>query len=432
MKRPVVYDVTRLVTRALNPTPNGIDRVDFALARHFLSGEGGVALAAAALGPRLAAAEAGLRTLDDIETYWNELRDSSTADGSSTDEMYERLVASLGATPQGPRAPRVARRDWAIVRENWRAMRRWALRLGRPPSEAPAAAVFFNASQFPVHKEWHLRWLDARPDVKPVFFVYDLLPLDAPEFFRPAERDKHRLVMDNIVRRAAGVVVASASVARRFTNYATEKGRGDLPVCVAGLPAAPAFERAAVADPRLADTPYFVFCSTIEPRKNHMLMLDVWRELAEREGVRAPKLVLVGKRGWHNQNVLRMLERCAALRPHVVEASGLSTPAMRRLLAGARAALAPSFAEGFGLPIAEAAACGAPIIASDIEIFREIADDTLDYIDPLDGLGWRDAILDYSAPDSPRRAAALRRITGFPRRDAASFFETIDEFLRAL
>jgi glycosyltransferase involved in cell wall biosynthesis len=148
--------------------------------------------------------------------------------------------------------------------------------------------------------------------------------------------------------------------------------------------------------------------------------------------VRAPKLVLVGKRGWHNQNVLRMLERCAALRPHVVEASGLSTPAMRRLLAGARAALAPSFAEGFGLPIAEAAACGAPIIASDIEIFREIADDTLDYIDPLDGLGWRDAILDYSAPDSPRRAAALRRITGFPRRDAASFFETIDEFLRAL
>ena len=51
LSRPVVYDVTRLVTRALNPTPNGIDRVDFALARHFLTmgGEGSVALACAAL-----------------------------------------------------------------------------------------------------------------------------------------------------------------------------------------------------------------------------------------------------------------------------------------------------------------------------------------------------------------------------------------------
>lgn len=426
MTRPVVYDVTRLVTRALNPTPNGIDRVDFILARHFLSGAGGVALAAAALGPRLAAAEAGLRSLTDIETYWNEFIDFGE------DKIYERLVASLGAAPAGRTAPRIARRDWGVVPENWRAMRRWALRLGRPPSEAPPGAVFFNASQFPVHKEWHLRWLESRPDVRPVFFVADLLPLDAPEFFRPAERDKHRLVMGNIVRRAAGVVVASASVARRVREYAEEQGRRNLSVCVAGLPVAPAFERKALADPRLADTPYFVMCSTIEPRKNHMLLLNVWRELVEREGARTPKLVLVGKRGWHNQNVLAMLERCSALRPHVVEASGLSTPAMRRLLAGARAALAPSFAEGFGLPIAEAATSGAPIIASDIETFREIAANSLDYVDPLDGPGWRDAILAYCDADSPRRIAALRRLEGFPRRDAASFFRIIDEFLGAL
>ncbi|HEY8067137.1 MAG TPA: glycosyltransferase family 1 protein [Methylosinus sp.] len=426
--RPVVYDVTRLVTRALNPTPNGIDRVDFALARHFLDQgpAGSVALACAALGPRLASAEEALRTLVDIETYWNEFLDPRE------DAVFEDLVAALDQPPARGGAARVSRRGWGVVPENWRAMRRWAFRLGRPMSEAPQGAIYVNASQFPVDKDWHLRWLDARPDVKPVFFVHDLLPLETPEFFRPAERDKHRAAMANITRRAAGVVVGSRAVAGRVAEFARQQGRADLPLCLAGLPAAPVFETGAAIDPRLADKAYFVLCGTIEPRKNHVLLLNVWRELAEREGASTPKLVLVGKRGWHNENVLDMLERCAALRPHVVEVSGLSTPALRGLLAGARAALAPSFAEGFGLPVAEAAACGAPIIASDIETFREIAGEALDYVDPLDGPGWRDAILAYRDADSPRRREGLRRLAGFPRRDAASFFRAIDDFLGGL
>lgn len=427
MTRPVVYDVTRLVTRALNPTPNGIDRVDFALARHFLAAGDSVALATAALGPRLASAKEALQTLTDIETYWNEFLDPRE------DAAFERLVAELGEAPSNQLgAARIRRRGWGVVPENWRAMRRWAFRLGRPPSEAPRDAIYVNASQFPVDKNWHLRWLEARPDVKPVFFVHDLLPLEAPELFRPAERDKHRAAMGNISRLAAGVVVGSQAVGRRVADFARGQGRADLPICLAGLPVAPAFETKAAVDSRLADKTYFVLCGTIEPRKNHMLLLNVWRELAEREGEATPKLVLVGKRGWHNENVLDMLERCTALRPHVIEVSGLSTPALRALLAGARAALAPSFAEGFGLPIAEAAACGAPIIASDIETFREIADDTLDYIDPLDGLGWRDAILDYSAPDSARRREALRRLAQFPRRAAPPFFCAIEDFLATL
>ena len=428
LSRPVVYDVTRLVTRALNPTPNGIDRVDFALARHFLTagGEGSVALACAALGPRLASAEDALRTLVDIETYWNEFLDPHA------DAVFEELVVALDKEPADGGAARVKRRGWGAVPENWRAMRRWAFRIGRPASEAPPGAIYVNASQFPVDKDWHLRWLDARPDVKPVFFVHDLLPLEAPEFFRPAERDKHRAAMGNITRRAAGVVVGSRAVARRVADFAQKQGRGDLPVCLAGLPVASVFETRAAVDSRLADKAYFVLCGTIEPRKNHMLLLNVWRELAEREGRATPKLVLVGKRGWHNENVLDMLERCAALRPHVIEVSGLSTPALRGLLAGARAALAPSFAEGFGLPVAEAAACGAPIIASDIETFREIAGEALDYVDPLDGPGWRDAILAYRDVDSPRRLAGLRRLAQFPRRDAPSFFGAIDAFVGGL
>jgi glycosyltransferase involved in cell wall biosynthesis len=427
-RRPVIYDVTRLVTRALNRTPNGIDRVDFALARHFLGREqaGDAALACAALGPRLARASDALRTIVDIETYWNEFV------APSDDPVFEALVRAFRSPPTAGGGGRAARSGLDLLGENWRAMRRWAFRIGRPATEAPQGAVYVNASQFPLHKDWHLAWLARRPDVRPVFFIHDLLPLDSPELFRPAEQRNHLAAMRNVARLAAGVVVGSRTVAARLAAFAAEAGRGDLPICLAGLPVASVFENGPPADPRLAAHPYFVACGTIEPRKNHMTLLTVWRDLAARLGPATPKLVLVGKRGWHNENVLDLLERCAALRPHVIEASGLSTPALRCLLAGARAALAPSFAEGFGLPVAEAAAAGAPVIASDIGVFHEIAADSLDYVDPLDGLGWREAILDYREPGSARREAALRRLAGFPRRDAGSFFRAVDAFVAGL
>ncbi|MFD2497976.1 hypothetical protein ACFSTI_02685 [Rhizorhabdus histidinilytica] len=65
--------------------------------------------------------------------------------------------------------------------------------------------------------------------------------------------------------------------------------------------------------------------STIEPRKNHLLLLHVWRRMAETLGPeRTPHLAIVGRRGWENENVLDMLERCEAIRGHVHELAGLS------------------------------------------------------------------------------------------------------------
>jgi glycosyltransferase involved in cell wall biosynthesis len=425
--RPVVYDVTRLVTRALNPSPNGIDRVDFALARHFLRDQlnRNEALTCTALGPRLAPAALAAQTVAGIETYWNEFSDADA------DPVFNAVTAALTAAPALARPRRVSRSLGADgLVENARAIRRWALRLGRSVTEVPEGAVYFNASQFLLDKPWFLRWLDRRPDVKPVFFVHDLLPIDHPEFFRPIESLNHHGRMRNICRYAAGVIVSSRTVARRLREFAAQHGRESLPIAVTRLPVAPAFEAPAAPGPELADANYFVICGTIEPRKNHLTLLNVWRALAARGT--PPKLVIAGKRGWLNENVLDMLERSADLRPHVIEAGGLSTPALRRLMTGARALLAPSFAEGFGLPLAEAMAAGVPVIASDIEVFREVGGAALDYVDPLDGLGWLAAVADYARPESPRRLDALRRLAKVKTPDAAEFFDSVDVFLSAL
>jgi hypothetical protein len=58
--------------------------------------------------------------------------------------------------------------------------------------------------------------------------------------------------------------------------------------------------------------------------------------------------VIVGARGWEKENVVDLLRRCAAVRTHVLDVSGLSPPSLVRLMRSARAQLMPSFAEGYG------------------------------------------------------------------------------------
>ena len=74
----------------------------------------------------------------------------------------------------------------------------------------------------------------------------------------------------------------------------------------------------------------------------------------ELHGNQAPRLLIVGSRGWENENVLDLLDRCTALKDHVVELGAVSDIRLAALLRSTRALLMPSFAEGFGLPVAEA------------------------------------------------------------------------------
>ena len=423
--RPVVYDVTRLVTRGLNAAPNGIDRVDFALARHFLA-KGADALVCTAIGPRLAETSKAFATVEAIESYWREDADAGS------DPVYDALVAALKGQGGAPGESRIAHGSpLERIARNWRALRDWAPHVGRPATEAPRGAVYFSATQFLLDRSWYVRWLETRADVKLVSFVHDLLPLDAPEYFWPAEAVAHPRRNRNICRIAAGVVAGAENVARRYRLFAAQEGRPDLPVHVSRLPVARIFATPMEPPAELAGVDYFLVCGTIEPRKNHMLLLNVWRELA-RDGS-APKLVVVGKRGWLNAAVTDMMSRSPALRTHVIEAGGLSTPGLRRLMAGARALLAPSFAEGFGLPVAEALAAGVPVIAADIEAFRDAGGAAPEYLHPLDGPGWREAVRDFAARDSTRRRAALERLREAPAANtAAGFVAKIETFFEQL
>jgi glycosyltransferase involved in cell wall biosynthesis len=207
--------------------------------------------------------------------------------------------------------------------------------------------------------------------------------------------------------RVADLVVAvsretEAAFAERFVLHERDKR-----TVVAPLGISTARNDTAFALP--CKPPYFVMVGTIEPRKNHQFILMIWRRLRERLGALTPHLVIIGARGWENENVIDLLERSSQLRPLVHECNRTSDAETVHILRNAQALLLPSLAEGFGLPLAEALALGVPAICSDIAVFREVAGSVPEFVDPLDGLAWLEAIADYSAEGSPRRAAQLAR-----------------------
>ena len=98
-------------------------------------------------------------------------------------------------------------------------------------------------------------------------------------------------------------------------------------------------------------------------------------------------------------------------------------------VAGARALLMPTFAEGYGLPVVEALALGAPVICSDLPVLRDVGGEAPEYLDPLDGPAWSRAILDYAAPESRRRAAQIARIAAWTPPRWSDHFAAVEDFL---
>lgn len=131
-------------------------------------------------------------------------------------------------------------------------------------------------------------------NIRTVFMLHDLIPLTHAEYCRPGVRETHQERMRVALGHAVGVIANSQATLDSLTEEAQRSGWSVPKTVVArlasGVPAAEVGERP------LAQ-PYFVMLGTIEPRKNHWFVLHVWRRLVEVLGERAPKLVIIGRRG---------------------------------------------------------------------------------------------------------------------------------------
>lgn len=303
----------------------------------------------------------------------------------------------------------------------WELAKTFRLRW-QPPTKG---ALLFNTSHSGLDSPLYAERVRAR-GLRPVYFLHDLIPITHPEYGTPGSSDQHRRRLQTMLATGHVLVLNSACTERALHEYAHQLG-ARVPPCVVA-PLAPARLPRAEASRPLPE-PYFVMLGTIEPRKNHLLLLHLWRVLAAELGPACPRLVVIGQRGWECEQVLDMLERCPALKGLVLEQPGCTDVELARWLGHAQALLLPSFAEGFGMPLVEALSMGVPVLASPMPAFREWAADVPEYLDPLDGLGWKAAVLDYAHPESPRRQQQLQRIQGWQAPTWEAHFERVEALL---
>jgi glycosyltransferase involved in cell wall biosynthesis len=246
-----------------------------------------------------------------------------------------------------------------------------------------AATLARDAWWYPVELPRRTRGLDVlhcpsfraplRLSVPLVVTVHDLAVLRHPEAFNRWTRTYSRHVVPRVVRAAARVIAVSEFTKRELVDLldlAEERIRV-IPNAVA---------EPFVPDGDRADGGYVLAVGTLEPRKN----LPRLAEAARRAGA---ELRVVGARGWGDVRV----------NEHRVRFLGfVSDEELARLYRGSLCFAYASLYEGFGIPVLEALACGAPVVTSANTAMADVADGAAVLVDPRDAdavaAGIREAI----------------------------------------
>ena len=235
--------------------------------------------------------------------------------------------------------------------------------------------------------------------------LHDVIPLELPEMQRPGTLRPFREMVQRVGRMADRVIYPSEDSRGKAEGWMRGHGRCP-PGVVAPLgvePAAP--DPAALPEGLPPERPYFLAVGTIEPRKNHAFLLDLWQDL----GPDAPPLLICGSRGWNNAAVFARLDALPPDGP-VREVADLTDGALSALMAGAAGLLAPSAAEGFGLPPLEALRLGCRVMSSDIPVFRENLAGQAEIFPVSEREKWLTTIREWG--QDPSRAGNIRDLDG--------------------
>lgn len=383
----ILFDLDQLIHRLKSYTPTGIDRVTIRYLHHFVSNPDRYKTFGVQVYSRTCyLIDEGLVT-GLCQLLFDVWIGASVSQAEFNDRAVALQQAFRKAVPADPDG------EWPLDGKLLELRRRL------PDSEF----IYVNAGQNGFAQLSELVFMRNLLKAKVVTFVHDTIPIDFREYIELDDADRKAKIILNIGAHSDLVIVNSTSTRDDLTRHLTAAGIPVPPIKIIFIGVEDKFLELAASAPGASDgqsDPYFVMVGTVEPRKNHLLLLNIWRQLASSGIQDLPKLVIIGARGWNNQNVFDMLDKCVPLKPHVIERHNLSDEEIVSILKGALAILYPPFYEGWGMPLAEALSAGVPAVASDIPVFHECSQGKALFLDPLDGPGWKTAILEMALPDS--------------------------------
>jgi FkbM family methyltransferase len=252
------------------------------------------------------------------------------------------------------------------------------------PVEAWAGDIFFaldfHSTAVIADKAILEKWRDR--GVKIGFLVFDLLPVSYPECFPEGAEQNHQEWLKAICAFDFSICI-SRSVAEELQQWmaASDQVKRQRPYriewshigadLVASVPTRGIPPNGAEQLDKLRASPSFLMVGTIEPRKRYREVLEVFEQLWAKG--KEINLVIVGKKGWKQDTLIQRLNTRMAQEKRLIWLEGVSDEYLEAIYAASVCLIAASCAEGFGLPLIEAARHKLPVIARDIPVFREVA-----------------------------------------------------------
>lgn len=233
--------------------------------------------------------------------------------------------------------------------------------------------------------------------------IYDLLPLTSPQWFSPLLARNFARWFGFLGRRCDRCICISRTVAADLERMLSDSHvRQDM--LIDTIPLGADIEASfpsgggtgsQTIDAFLKGQRSLLTVGTIEPRKGHKSLLDALDNIWRSDDNSDIALIIVGRAGWKTDDLQERIRNHPELGRRLLWLSNADDEQLSQLYQECAGLVSASYQEGFGLPLIEAAAHGAPILCRDIPVFREVGGALFSYFDKDDPVSFSAAIQNW-------------------------------------
>ncbi len=275
-------------------------------------------------------------------------------------------------------------------------------------------------------------------------YIYDIIPITHPEYCDAELSHEFLLSFGDGLALFDFIVTISEFTAQEVRRLQVKYELPAVPVRAVPLAHTMKFStQARQKSPNISqiskfeefsNKPYALVVSTIEGRKNHLLLVNVWKQFLD-EGLDPPDLVFVGRKGWRISGLMELLQSTSYLSGRVHVLHDLSDAELEALYNNCDFTAFPSLVEGWGLPVGESLTYGRPCVASKSSSIPEVGGEFVDYMDPLNFREALDVFRSMSFDRAHREARKENIVQNFKARTwtdvGADFALTVSDLSNA-